>query len=199
MNAARRWLERFRVVGWGAITFTLLGLLFLLLGLSDLVKLLEARGWPAAPGRIIRSEIRSRQDSAGETIYYLSVAYQYDYAGHTYTGTRMSFGDSFDEATRRDPAHARTSLLSRILSGGEPVYGDADRGVVEYHARQFPAGKAVVAHVDPANPARAVIDVEPTWYNTRFIFRAFVMFAIALVLAALRWLRRGFGRGLPPR
>ncbi len=188
-DAIRRWLGRLRAVGWGAIAFALLGLLFLGLGLSDLMKLVEARRWPTAPGHIVRSEIRTTRDPGGEPIYFLSVAYQYSYAGRLYTGTRVSFGDSFDEATRNDTAHARASWLTRTFTGGQPVYGDADRGVVEYHARGFPLGKQVVVHVDPSEPARAVIDVEPTWYNTRFLFRACVMFAIAAVLAVLRWVR----------
>lgn len=198
MSAARRWHDPLHAIGWDATVFILLGVAFLALGASDLARLLEARGWPTAPARIVRSEIRAATDAGGDTVYHLSVAYTYTYAGRRYTSERVSFGDSFDEGTRHDPAHTRVSRFTSVLTGGgTPVYGDASRAVVEFHARAFAVGTSVTAHVNPANPAIAVIDVEPTWYNTRAILRAFVMFAIAAVLYGVRRWRSGAARVQP--
>jgi hypothetical protein len=193
MSAVPRWIAR---IGWGATVAALLGLVFAAVGVSDLVQILEAGSWPSTPGRIVRSEIRSTQDAAGDTIYYLSLEYRYRYGGRDYRATRVSFGDTFDEGTRADSAHARGNAIVKLLSAGAtPAYGDASRGVVEYRARDFPLGGEVTVHVDPAQPGRAVIDVQPSWYNTRYLFRAMVFFAIAAVLALARLWRGANARG----
>lgn len=126
-----------------------------------------ANSFTPVPATVISSRIDESSDSEG-TSYTPVVTYRYSVGGRTYTGERYSFG----------------------LSPGGHAFASR---VVNSH----PPGAATTVHVDPADPAVAVLDpVLRGWHVYVLVFLA--PFNAAMLLgagAAWRRLRARAGAG----
>jgi hypothetical protein len=118
------------VVGLSAM-----GLVTLLFGFALRRQGSEARKWPTVTGRINDSRVdeflgRLDHDSTRTTLYRPLINYTYEFNGVTYTGTQVSLG-------------------AKVTSN---TAGFAKRIVAKY-----PAGKTFTIHVNPENPAEALL------------------------------------------
>lgn len=104
-------------------------------GTIAVAKFLEVRraaGWPSAPGRILRSELRpetrGQTDGPQRLVMAPSVEYEFVVTGRTYRGTRISIGE------------------------------DVGGGNAEATLKRFPAGASVTVFHDPQDPQNCVLD-----------------------------------------
>jgi hypothetical protein len=102
---------------------------------------IEPRSWPAVPCTITRSDLQPLRiaDSAAPE-WRVLLAYQYSINGTTLTGTRwrrVSFLNPDDASVSRKSAH---------------------REVAEDLTRKYPVGLATTCHVNPLDPAEAVLE-----------------------------------------
>jgi head-tail adaptor len=105
------------VIGWVfAAGFMFVGLVFLALGGYELRQGLKTKNWPAAPGRIIESEIESRSStsrsssgaSRSDTDYRVRIRYSYEVAGQKLEGKRLQYGyESHDERSSAKKEQSR--------------------------------------------------------------------------------------------
>ncbi len=117
----------------------LFGLIFLVVGLAVGTFMLRplwlaraARGWIPVPCRITASELKVNHDS-DSTTYQATAAYEYEFEGRTYRGTRVSFH-----------------------SGSDNI-GDFHETVAARLAACRESGRPFEGYVNPANPFEAVL------------------------------------------
>lgn len=107
-----------------------LGAVTLFYGITDLMRDCKSQHWPSVSG-VIRSSSMIKTIHWPSDIYSANVSYDYQIAGVSYSGSRMSFGgfwvDSNSEKTM--------AILNR-----------------------YPQGKVVTFFHDPANPQVAVLE-----------------------------------------
>lgn len=132
------------VVGWifGG-SFTLLGLLFLMIGGFELRQGLKTNDWPAAAGRIVESKIVEskiverkvdgssgrRRTRSSDRDYTVDVRYSYEVEGQKFEGDRLRYGN--DSHDSRASAMEEQSL--------------------------FASGKEVQVYYDPKTPSQSVL------------------------------------------
>jgi hypothetical protein len=73
--------------------FYLLGVLVLVSGVWAAWRSSQAAGWPTAPGKLTKADLKTESDSDG-TNYEVQVEYTYQVAGQQYHGSRLAFGYS---------------------------------------------------------------------------------------------------------
>jgi hypothetical protein len=80
------------VVGWifGG-SFTLLGLLFVMIGGFEFRQGMKTNDWPAAAGRIVESKVTSSPGAHHD--YTVNVRYSYEIDGQKFEGDRLRFGN----------------------------------------------------------------------------------------------------------
>jgi hypothetical protein len=127
------------VVGWifgGG--FTLIGLLFLLIGGFQLRQGLKTNDWPAAAGRIVESKIVEkkvdgssgrRRSRISDMDYTVDVRYSYEVEGQKFEGDRLRYGNESHDS--RASAMEEQSL--------------------------FAPGKALQVYYDPKTPSQSVL------------------------------------------
>jgi hypothetical protein len=91
---------------------------------------LRSMGWEQVPGTVISSEVRDEWDTTGDR-YAGHVVYTYEVNGVTYEGNQLDLRGPLYVGNRED--------AERLLT-------------------PYPVGASVMPYVDPANPARAVLD-----------------------------------------
>ena len=96
----------------------------------------EAAGWAPVPAEIVAVELEDHTDSDGGTTYETTATYRYDYAGASYTGTRVAIDTGSDNIGRFQ----------------HRLYYD----LRDAQEKRTP----VTAYVDPADPANAVLNRE---------------------------------------
>lgn len=129
------------VVGWifGG-SFTLLGLLFVMIGGFELRQGLKTNDWPAAAGRIVESKIvekkvdgssgrRRSRSSDRDRDYTVDVRYSYEVEGQRFEGDRLRYGNESHDS--RASAMEEQSL--------------------------FASGKEVQVYYDPKTPNQSVL------------------------------------------
>ncbi|MFO1316135.1 MAG: DUF3592 domain-containing protein [Burkholderiales bacterium] len=120
------------------------------------VRTWSSRRWPHVDGTVTGTavdEIAPRR-AGGQRTYQLRIRYRYAVGGKTYDGHRFSF-------TSDGPAHKMNQFI------------------VE-ERRNYPNGKRVDVHYDPADPSNAVIDTGIAWWRG-----AAAGFSVFFLLAAL--------------
>lgn len=117
-----------------------------------------SRTWPAAPSRVVGSQIHESYTSKGGTTYRPGIAYEYDVDGTRHRSARPYFGEVVGYSWKRN----------------------ADRDLAS-----FVADAQVQVFYDPADASRAVIQRRAPLlrrYNVLFV----VMFALLGVLVVAR-------------
>ena len=113
--------------------FAFAGVILLALG-AKLAEVYQARHWLATTGTITKSKVRTHKRAADDEGHeYRSeplVAYEYQVAGKSYRGTRVSFAES---------------------SGGADLMPTLAR---------YPVGKSVQVYYNPAKPEQSVLERE---------------------------------------
>ncbi len=127
------------VVGWTfGGSFTLLGLLFVMIGGFEFRQGLKTNDWPAAAGRIVESKIVEKKvdGSSGrsrsrisERDYTVDVRYSYEVEGRRFEGDRLRYGNESHDS--RASAREEQSLLA--------------------------VGKEVQVYYDPKTPSQSVL------------------------------------------
>jgi hypothetical protein len=97
--------------------------------LGPLYKISKAQSWESTPCTVVSSQLGSQSDSDGST-YRVEVLYRYAYGGREYESSRYDFETAYS-------------------SGSAPKQAIVDR---------FVAGEACTCFVDPAEPARSVLN-----------------------------------------
>jgi len=100
-----------------------------LLLLRPLLRVCDARHWPATPCRVVSSQVRSHSDSDGTT-YSVHIVYRYTINGRQYQS------DCYD-----------------FMSGSSSGY-ESKAAIVRRH----PPGKETVCYVNPRDPSDAVLE-----------------------------------------
>ncbi len=128
-----RWAQQASVAG--ALLFGGLGLLgsaMLSFSAGDLWRGWRSEAWPPVEARVVSSGLAEvMQIRAGPAAYRAAVRYSYKVEGRPYTGSRLAFGNA----------------------------ATPQREAVEKELRtRFAPGAALQIHVDPGNPAEAVLE-----------------------------------------
>lgn len=121
----------------------------------------QSRGWPTAPGVVVRSELVHRQDPDGGRTSAAEVRYRYTVGGTAYVGDRIAFGGG--------------------LTNLERMNAELDRYLV---------GTKVTVRYDAADPAMSVLEPGATngvWWPIGF---GTVMLAFALWMYRILWRQR---------
>lgn len=123
----------FSAVSTAAVVIAGAGLVVLALGLWRLWRAARTRGWAPVPGTIEAAEVEELPgpEGAAGPLYRARVRYRYTPpGGPPRTGTRVSL----EEVALSAPGPARAVVA------------------------RYPPGAAATVHVDPADPARAVLE-----------------------------------------
>ena len=130
MPAAFRWIF--------CIGFMLIGLVFFLLGGYQLLQGLTTKDWPAAPGKILSSQVQSGNRTSGGPVrsrkgsskrYSVDVRYRYEVDGQEFEGDRLRFGNV---------SYKSRSKAQKVMN-------------------RYPRGKEVEVFYDPENPQSSVL------------------------------------------
>lgn len=155
------------VAGWiFAAVFMCLGAVFLAFGGYEFWAGSKTKNWPAAPGRIIESEIESGRitsrrhgrASRRDTDYSVRIRYSYEVAGQRLEGDRLQYGhESHDQLSSAKQEQSR-----------------------------YPKAKEVQVFYDPTNPKRSVLvkGCGTSWLAVGLGFMALVLGAITMVYLA---------------
>ena len=142
------------------LSLALVGALFVWLMARSFERAREMRAWPEVPCVIISSEIEERTiDPNSAPEYTLHVAYGYEWKGERLTSEHVTLRD-----------HPWTSHES----------------VIYERANQYPEGKEMTCHVNPANPKQVVIKPDSLapgysiWFPCLFVVGGLVMAVQAL-------------------
>ncbi|MDP7033090.1 MAG: DUF3592 domain-containing protein [Planctomycetota bacterium] len=117
------------------------GVVILIVGVFGLRKAKDSADWPQVSGRILSSSVESRiQTNSGKQkskkrsrqsrVYSHKIRYEYSVKGKTYTGSRVSYGDSESE---------NQSRIRRI-------------------SNQYSAGKEVNVYYSPSDPQECLLE-----------------------------------------
>ncbi len=156
----------------GRVVFSVFGLAFALMG-SFFVK----QAWKSmhetkamqAWSQTTGTIVSSKVEDDGED-FRLAISYHYEVGGHPYEGGRY---------------------------GQQRYLTEETLGKIEQVHRQFPEGKTVDVHYNPANPTDAVLEL-PTVNSARRSFGFTFLFpAIGLLFASLPWLGGRGGKHKP--
>ena len=97
----------------------------------------EMRSWPIVPATVLATDLESHRDSDGDVTRRVTARYRYEVAGHTYECERVGLhGGSDNLGTYHEQWHER---LQASLRAETPL----------------------PAHVNPADPTRAILDPTP--------------------------------------
>lgn len=151
----------FLIFGLVALLFCAVGLLFLVLGIRQFMRVRKQRSWPSVMGTVTATDIRQVRDrhsgrrgsmSFGDSYHYVpQVEYEYSVAGSTYSGDNMGL--------MPDKGYTR---------------GGAERQLARYKP-----GTSIKVHYDPANPADSVL--KPSGGGVTSIFMIFLGLLISLI------------------
>ena len=156
--------------GSGRVGLLVVGFFFLLIGVGvgyllvvqPLLSAWDAQSWPGVRAEVVSSSVDERRDSDG-TSYSPEVTYRYDAGGRSYTSDRVT-----------------------IMN-----WSHSDRASAEAVVLAHPPGAAVVAYVDPTDPASAVLDRDIGWgWLVGIIPLVFALLGLVLIVAGLRIGRR---------
>ncbi len=140
-----------------------LGLLALYLGVNDMVKGWQSKGWPSVAGTVRSSKIATSTSgttnstpgqSATET-HFADIVYDYAVDGTAYEGYRVSFGET----------------------------GDVDIAIAEDIIGQYPAGSTVRVFYNPDGPRESVLEPGLHGYPWLFLVPAPVFIGLGLFMA----------------
>jgi|LakMenE18May11ns_1017448.scaffolds.fasta_scaffold9524253_1 hypothetical protein len=156
------------VIGWiFASGFMFLGLVFLALGGYEFWQGLKTKNWPAAPGRIIESEIESISSTSRSssrvsrrvTDYSVRIRYSYEAAGQKLEGKRLQYGYNSHD----------------------------DRSSAKNEQSRYPPGKEVQVFYDPTNPKRSVLvkGSGTSWLAVGLGLTAFLLGLFTMVYMAI--------------
>jgi hypothetical protein len=158
----------FLIFGLVALVFAAVGLLFLVLGVRQLLRVRRQRSWPSVKGTVRGTDIRQlplrrrgRRGSMsfGDPYHYLPhVEYEYSVGGTTHSGDNI---------------------------GIMPQQGYT-RGGAERKLTQYKPGASVNVHYDPANPAESVL--KPAGGGFVSIFMIFLGLLASLIGFGLLYL-----------
>jgi hypothetical protein len=131
-----------------ALPFAAVGVGALVWSARTLLEWREAAGWAPVPAEIVAVELEEHRDSDGDTTYEATATYRYDYAGTSYTGTRVAIDTGADNIGRFQ----------------HQLYYDLRAA----HEQRTP----VTAYVDPGEPNRAVLNrqLRPGLFALKGIF-----------------------------
>jgi hypothetical protein len=108
------------------------GLLILVLDISVLVKARKVKKWPIVEGKVINQyKRRKRQGRRPVTSYSVTVEYQYEVGGNTYSNDKWKAGG---HGTRWGSKRTQVKL-----------------------AQRYPVGTNVQLHYNPSDPADSVL------------------------------------------
>lgn len=132
--------------------FSLFGLVFAAVGVHTWMKAEASKGWLPVGGEVVSSDVDRHHSSKGGTTYRASVAYDYEYQGRTYKGSKIG-----------------------IMSSSS-----SDRGAAQRTADRYAAGTRVPVYVNPADPYEAVLEPGGSGFAMMFILFGGVFAAIGL-------------------
>ncbi len=132
--------------------FSLFGLVFAAVGVNTWMKAEASKRWLPADGQVVSSDVDRHHSSKGGTTYRASVAYDYEYEGRTYKGSRIGI------------------MSSR----------SSDRGAAQRAADRYAAGTKVQVYVNPADPYEAVLEPGGGGFAVMFILFGGVFAAIGV-------------------
>lgn len=114
------------------------GLGVVLSGLISFASAMARANWPTAPGRITGSVVaasewtmRSRSGTRHRTVYTPQIQYEYAAGGRTYSGDRVSFGQSGSSGSQ---------------------------GFAQQVVDRYPLGREVSVHYNPSAPDESVLE-----------------------------------------
>lgn len=124
----------FRLVG---VFFVVLGVVCVAMSALIWVRAGEPLGWPTVSGHVVEATVETRRSFAsgrsGRTSYRPRVVYEYVVGGRTYSSRQLAV------VGHRFPTEAE----ARVFLDGH-----------------YPVGSRPTVHYDPADPSRAVLEVE---------------------------------------
>lgn len=153
-----------------ALPFFLSGLaVMIFFSIVPVVKTIQAMNWENVPAEVIYSEIKTNEDSDGDT-YKPDVHFRYSYDGYTYESDTYDF-QSFSTSSYES---ARKKVSS------------------------VPVGSRPMAYVNPRNPQEAVLSVRLSWiYLLTFVFGGifaavggFIIFAVTTGMWKSGWSKK---------
>ncbi|MCB1056542.1 MAG: DUF3592 domain-containing protein [Acidobacteria bacterium] len=118
---------------------------------STLWRSYEMRSWVEVPAKILEADLESHTGD-DSTTYSVAARYRYVYQGQSYESDRISLHAGADNV-----GHYHQRLA----------------GVLESHRR---SGEPYRCYVDPADPARAILDRDPRWGLVGFYSIFFLTF-----------------------
>lgn len=142
------------------LIFVVVGLVLLLVSISQRKKAKAAEAWPTVPGVVLSSGLQENHhydssDHRTEINYEPVVQYQYSLMGQNYTGTHISFGNmSYD-------------------------YRTASKKIAPY-----PQGTPVTVHYDPNNPTNAVLETKAAG-GVMLLIMGILFMVIGIVVAVV--------------
>jgi len=117
-------------VGFFALIMLLIGALLISLGLFSLQRHRAAAGWPQAPGTVEVSEVAAERHFKNNLMYRPVIRYRYGAPGGPYVG---------EKTADTGKLYSREKEAQKIAS-------------------RYPAGSAVMARYNPADPSEAVLE-----------------------------------------
>jgi hypothetical protein len=141
------------------LVFIAAGVALAIWGWSILERARASAAWPTMTGTVVSSDVRSERTPGKGVTYWPEVHYEYVVDGTTYSSNRIRFGEYGTD--RAQPARAI--------------------------ANRYRTGDAVVVHIDPEDPARAVLEAGAGW-SSYGILGGGVLFLVVGIVSLVRTL-----------
>src|SRR3989344_4223740 len=123
----------------GKIPFIIIGLIFFITGIINIVRGFSSKNWPSVQGKIISSDIQIHRNIRQGSNYSSAILFEYFINGTRYFSNRVSFGGT----------------SSKLIS--------IQRVLVKY-----PIGTGVLVYYNPQKPQIAVIEPGVTFSTIIF-------------------------------
>ncbi|WP_316858419.1 DUF3592 domain-containing protein [uncultured Cohaesibacter sp.] len=138
------------------------GLFFLLVGMAHFFTAKEAKSWQQLPVTITKAKVVRSGQTDGSPIFMAEIEYQYSQNGKIMKGDRLSL---------------------RPIRSKSP-------GAVKRQIAAYKVGRTVLAHINPAKPAKAYLHTFPETYLYGLIVPGLALLAMGLAIGQIQRFRK---------
>lgn len=130
----------------GKIIFILIGLIFFITGIINIIRGFSSKNWPSVQGKVVSSDIQIQRNTSRGPNYTPAILFEYFINGTRYFSNKISFGGT----------------SSRLIS-------------IQKTLIKYPTGSNVLVYYNPQKPQIAVLEPGITFSTIIFLLVGIIL------------------------